>query len=67
MRALAHGRGFYRGYNGSTFGVWEKWSILGILSSGGRNSVKVGWPNVWAVKRFRAQSITTAGASGDWR
>lgn len=33
MQACGQGRGYYRGYNGSDFGVWESWYALGCTST----------------------------------
>lgn len=67
MQVCGQGRGYYRGYNGSDFGVWESWYSLGCTSttSYGSAGASVPWGNVASTKRFKAYS-TGVWASGSW-
>jgi hypothetical protein len=64
--ACAQGRGWYRGYNGSTMGVWSKFYTVGCGGSSGGGTVP--WGNVAASKQFKARSmIIVHAATGQWR
>lgn len=67
MQACGQGRGYYRGYYGSEFGVWEYWYSLGCTSttSYGSAGASFPWGNVASVKRFKAYS-TGVIATGSW-
>lgn len=63
QRNVAQGRGYYRGYNGSQFGVWAKWYALGsATSAGGGGSVP--WGNVASKKAIMAKCATTTVCGG---
>lgn len=58
------GKGYYQGYNGSTFGVWMTYYGLGCGTSGGAT---VPWGNVWAYPAVKAQStIVVHVATLNW-
>jgi len=65
QRASGQGLGFYRGYNGSQFGVWEKWYYIGTTGSSYVTST-VPWGNVAATKKFMAICTQTVSCWGDW-
>lgn len=56
MIACGQGRGWYRGYNGSTFGLWAKWYGLGCTSTSNTapRVASVPWTDVVANKQFKA-------------
>lgn len=62
------GIGWYRGYNGGTFGTYQKTYSLG--SAGGQSGASGGgtvpWQGVAAYPQFQAQCATTAVCSGNW-
>ncbi|MDQ0425535.1 hypothetical protein [Cellulomonas iranensis] len=65
----AKGLGYYKGYNGSEFGVWSNWYDLGCKKAGGVlwKITAVPWGNVAAVPtaRFQSQHYHMI-ANGEW-
>lgn len=57
------GIGYYKGYNGGSFGTWSAWYGLGSAGTGG-HSQDVPWGNVAAVMQFSAKCATSTGCSG---
>lgn len=53
QNAAAQGPGYYKGYSGTTMGVWQKWYGLGVGKSG---AASVPWGNVLANAKVRVQS-----------
>ncbi len=66
QRASGNGLGYYRGYNGSTFGTWSQWYYVGIAGSGGAGATTP-WGNVAATKQFRALCTQTTVCWGDFQ
>ncbi len=66
--ACSQGLGYYRGYNGSDFGVWSKWYQTGCAKGGPKStSTSVPWGYVWAIPKMRFQSQHYAAlATGRW-
>lgn len=64
--AAGQGRGFYVGYNGSSFGTWSKFYGLKPAKAGTRGGGTVPWGNVIATKQFQAKSLNSLIASGMW-
>lgn len=64
--ACATGRGYYRGYNGSEFGVWARMYGLGCASGGGTSGASLPWGNVISLPAFQARSTTIHMAAGSW-
>ena len=64
--AEAQGLGFYTGYNGSEFGVWQQWYNLGTADSTSLGGWTVPWGNVEAYPKFRARSLMPSYAIGFW-
>jgi hypothetical protein len=60
------GLGYYRGYNGSTFGVWSQWYGLGSATPGAMRQTSVPWGNVAAVAKFKVKCATTTVCGGHW-
>lgn len=55
--ACTQGRGYYRGYSGSEFGVWSKWYNTGCAKSGhASKKTYVPWGYVWANPKMKFQS-----------
>jgi hypothetical protein len=50
--------GFYKGYNGSDFGVWGKWYPVGRSSESAPSLERkpVPWEGTWGLPKFRAAS-----------
>lgn len=67
MIACGQGKGYYRGYNGSTFGLWTKWHGFGCTSTsnGLARGGSVPWGNVFAKKEFKVASGGLV-ATGSW-
>jgi len=65
QQALGQGRGWWRGYNGSEFGVWAKWSI-GLATSMNPQQYRVPWGQVMATTSFKAYSTMIFLAQGVW-
>lgn len=66
--ACAEGRHYYRGYNGSDFGVWSTWSSLGCKSAGiGWKTASFWWGSIIAYPqaKFRSNSYTFI-SNGEW-
>lgn len=63
--AHGYGRGFYRGYNGSDFGVWSTYRWVGY-STGSTVGKSVVWENVLAYKRFYAKTSSPHVVTGRW-
>ncbi|MGV8880842.1 MAG: hypothetical protein ACOH19_01700 [Rhodoglobus sp.] len=61
---VGSGLGYYRGYNGSEFGIWATWYNLGSASDGTPGGSTVPWGNVAATTQFRAQCATTTVCGG---
>lgn len=59
------GLGFYRGYYGSQFGVWEKWYYVGNTGFA-ETGAAVPWGNVAATKKFKAICTITLTCFGNW-
>lgn len=64
-RASGQGLGFYRGYYGSQFGVWEKWYYVGNTGFA-ETGAAVPWGNVAATKKFKAICTITLTCFGNW-
>ncbi|WZH36478.1 MAG: hypothetical protein PIR02_17255 [Microbacterium enclense] len=63
QRASGEGLGFYRGYNGSEFGTWQKYYYVGTGGSTGAGG-SVPWGNTAATKYFRAICTQTVACGG---
>lgn len=66
QQACGQGLGYYRGYYGSTFGIWAKWYGVGCASSNSAGGGSVPWGNVIGVSKFKAMSTVPHVASGRW-
>lgn len=65
QNAAGNGLGFYRGYNGSQFGTWEKFYGVGNAgSTGGGGSVP--WGNVAATKKFMTRCSNVSVCWGNF-
>ena len=64
--AAGDGIGYYRGYNGSTFGTWSSWYALGNAGTSGHTKAGIPWGNVAAVKKFEALCTTSTACFGDF-
>lgn len=64
QQALGHGLGYYRGYNGSDFGVWSKWYAVGTATGSSEGHGSVPWGNVIGRARFKGYSQTLHLALG---
>lgn len=61
-QACTQGAGYYRGYNGGSFGLWKDWYGLGC---GYRGGAHVPWDNVAAYPELMARSMYgVTGGSG---
>ena len=60
------GLGYYRGYNGSTFGLWSAYYSMGTAKSNASGGASIPWGNVAANTSFRAKSLNSAVAGGYW-
>ena len=60
--------GYYRGYNGSQFGVWQKWYHQGTANENSIGGLSNGtsWYNVSAYPAFQGQCAITQVCSGKW-
>lgn len=61
-------RGYYRGYNGGQFWVWQGWYLQGTASSNSVGGASNGtpWYNVSAFPAFQGQCATTQACYGKW-
>lgn len=64
QEALGSGLGYYRGYNGTTLGLWSSWYSLGIASSGTNGGKTVPWGNVAGQAQFRAYGMSLSLVAG---
>ena len=64
--ACGQGLTYYRGYNGSSFGVWSKWVGLGCAVSNSPSWGGGSWGNVAATAKFKAQSVVPHVAVGQF-
>lgn len=64
---VAQGRGFYRGYNGSQFGLWSKFYPIGTATAKTAGAATVPWGNVAASTQFMAKCATTTVCAGSWQ
>lgn len=60
------GLGYYRGYNGGTFGTWSAFYAMGTAKSGANGGASIPWGNTAAVTQFRARSLNSPIAGGFW-
>ena len=60
------GLGYYKGYNGSTFGVWAQWYGLGSATPTTTRQTSVPWGNVAATAQFKVKCATTTVCGGHW-
>lgn len=58
------GLGYYRGYNGSTFGTWSKFYNVGSADKNTQGGANVSWGNVAAQAQFRAKCATSTICGG---
>lgn len=64
--AQGEGLGYYRGYNGSQFGLWSKYYSMGNAKSGAPGGASIPWGNVASNTSFRAKSLNSIIAGGTW-
>lgn len=64
--AAGQGQGWYRGYNGGSFGVWSYWYGLGVATDGSNGGGNVPWDGVAAYAKFKAYSNVNHLAAGYW-
>jgi len=60
------GLGYYRGYNGGTFGTWSAFYAMGTAKSNANGGASIPWGNTAAVTQFRARSLNSPVAGGFW-
>jgi hypothetical protein len=58
------GLGYYRGYNGTTFGLWAAWYGLTAATSSSTGGGTTPWDNVSAYQKFHAKCAKTTACSG---
>uniref|UniRef100_UPI0031D6D7C9 hypothetical protein n=1 Tax=Arthrobacter flavus TaxID=95172 RepID=UPI0031D6D7C9 len=64
--AEGQGLGYYRGYNGGTFGTWSAFYAMGTAKSRADGGASIPWGNTAAVTQFRARSLNSPLAGGYW-
>lgn len=64
QRNVGQGLGYYRGYNGSVFGLWGVYYNLGSATASSNGGMSVPWDNVLATQKFKAKCATTQVCGG---
>lgn len=64
QRNVGQGLGYYRGYNGSVFGLWGVYYNLGSATASSNGGMSVPWDNVLATQKFKAKCATTQACGG---